>query len=169
MSYIDDHEQHVTCGRNHDHWGRYGAAGLLLRHVDEQGTPRFLMTLRSPHVMSGNTWSIPGGARMKYEPPEAAAHREAHEELGPFQTQNVQHLHTNDHGGWAYHTVGADAPERFETSDLGWETDDTGWLHTREIDDLPLHPGFRESWNALRPQPPHPRSVWGRKAERPDV
>jgi hypothetical protein len=85
-----------------------------------------------------------------HETPIAAATREATEELGPFPTSNMIHAHTNDHGNWAYHTVTGDAPSPFEPR-LDHENSDHGWFTPNEIDELPLHPGFRESWDALKP------------------
>lgn len=85
-----------------------------------------------------------------HESPVAAAIREATEEMGPFPASNAIHAHTNDHGGWAYHTVTADAPSPFEPR-FDDENTEHGWFTPAEVDELPLHPGFRESWDALRP------------------
>lgn len=150
IDVMEDHEQPVECDRGHQHWGRYGAAGALLRHVGASGTPRYLLMKRSPYVDAGETWSVPGGAMAAHESPVAAAVREATEEMGPFPASNMIHAHTNDHGGWAYHTVTGDAPSPFEPR-MDDENAEHGWFTPAEVDELPLHPGFRESWDALRP------------------
>src|SRR5450755_2697483 len=82
---------YITCAQGHRHWGRYGAAGALLRHVDPQGQERYLLTHRSPEVHEGGTWGIPGGAMDLGEAPHEAAFRETEEELGVRpQAQNVR-------------------------------------------------------------------------------
>ncbi|MEU9830335.1 hypothetical protein AB0D67_02225 [Streptosporangium sp. NPDC048047] len=46
----------------HGVWGKYGAAGVLIKNVDEHGVPRYLLVQMgsvSPHV---GKWQLPGGA-----------------------------------------------------------------------------------------------------------
>ena len=63
----------ATCAHGHAHWGRRGAAGLL---VADGG--RVLLQLRARWAHPGGTWSIPGGARERGETALQAALREAH-------------------------------------------------------------------------------------------
>jgi hypothetical protein len=84
------------------------------------------------------------------EHPEDGALREATEELGDVPDMDAAEVFTDEHGGWAYHTVVLDSPERFETSNADREGVRTGWFTAEEIDRLRLHPSFRESWPALR-------------------
>lgn len=147
-----DNEGYTTCDMGHQHWGLGGAAGLMLHHQDENGTHRYLMQQRSPLVEHPDTWAPPSGALGVGEHPIQGALREAQEELGPFQSTNHQIAHTNDHGGWAFHTVSADTPHQFDP-ELDDESSDAAWLTPEEIDEMPLHPGFKESWNELRPPP----------------
>lgn len=126
-------------------WGRHGAAGLLLVHGD-----RYLLALRSEHVHVPHVWSLPGGAIERGETPEQAAVRECHEELGGVPTHEVVRTHVADHGGWAYTTVVAATPSRWEPPRLSWETADYGWFSGGEVDRLPLHPGLANAWPQLR-------------------
>ena len=144
-----DGDGYTTCEQGHEHWGRYGAAGLLLKHTDPAtGISRYLLTHRSPEVHEGDTWSVPGGAMDSHETPHQTARRETEEELGPIPEPMNQTLSTDDHGGWAYHTVHGDVGQMF-TPTIGpenWETQDAKWFTPEEIDELPLHPGFAKFW-----------------------
>ena len=64
------------------YWGRYGAAGLLLRAPRTDGTPAVLLQHRAVWSHQGGTWGLPGGARDSHETPEQTAVREACEEAG---------------------------------------------------------------------------------------
>lgn len=63
-------------------WGRYGAAGLLLRAADpaDPDTPLVLLQHRAVWTASGDTWALPGGARDSHEDAATAALRETEEE-----------------------------------------------------------------------------------------
>lgn len=148
----NDADKWITCDRGCIHWGGAGAAGLMLHN-----NGRYLLQQRSRYVDHGLTWAPPSGALRHGEHPINGAVREAREEMGEFPFENPQVVHTTDHGGWAFHTVAADAPHQFEPQLLDHESEDAGWFTPAEIDELPLHPGFRESWNELRPQPPQQR------------
>src|SRR3954454_17966463 len=43
-------------------WGRFGAAGILARPVDEDGSVALFLARRSEHCHRGGTWAFPGGA-----------------------------------------------------------------------------------------------------------
>src|SRR5688572_22328411 len=62
-------------------WGIYGAAGVLVRHVGDDG-PRYFVALRSEWTHQGGTWAMPGGAIDQGESPVEAALREFTEEIG---------------------------------------------------------------------------------------
>lgn len=63
-------------------WGRFGAAGLLLRAADpsDPDTPLVLLQHRAVWTASGDTWALPGGARDSHEDAATAALRETEEE-----------------------------------------------------------------------------------------
>ena len=132
----------ALCTNGHHHWGPRGAAGLL---VAEHG--RVLLQLRAGWVHQGGTWSVPGGAREGRESALTAALREAEEELGIDPTAvDVRSRHVAECGGWTYETVLAVPARALETQDLP-ESDAHRWVPVDEVDDLPLHPSFRRSWD----------------------
>ncbi|MCD2261467.1 NUDIX domain-containing protein [Dietzia aurantiaca] len=63
-------------------WGRFGAAGLLLRAADptDPDIPLVLLQHRAVWTASGDTWALPGGARDSHEDAAVAALRETEEE-----------------------------------------------------------------------------------------
>ncbi|MGZ4564026.1 MAG: NUDIX hydrolase [Mycobacterium sp.] len=138
------------------YWGRYGAAGLLLRAPGPDGTPAVLLQHRAVWSHQGGTWGLPGGARDSHETPEETAVREAHEEAGlvgellsvrsTVVTAEVAGL-----GGarWTYTTVVADAAELLHTVP-NRESAEMRWVAEHEVAELPLHPGFAASWQRLR-------------------
>jgi 8-oxo-dGTP diphosphatase len=141
------------------YWGRYGAAGLLLRAPRPDGTPAVLLQHRAVWSHQGGTWGLPGGARDSHETPEETAVREAREEAGLLAellavrgavvTAEVFGL-----GGahWTYTTVVADAAELLHTVP-NRESAEMRWVAEDEVADLPLHPGFAASWHRLRTAP----------------
>lgn len=140
----------VVCGRGHRHWGRYGAAGLLLldRRADERWV---LLQHRAAWTASGDTWGVPGGARDSHETAVRAALREACEETGvPSEAVRVFDAFVDDHGwGWHYTTVLADLAAEV-TLVAQAESHELRWVEISRIEDLPLHPGFATTWPALR-------------------
>lgn len=138
------------------YWGRYGAAGLLLRAPRTDGSAAVLLQHRAPWSHQGGTWGLPGGARDSHETAEQAAVREAHEEAGLTAdlltvrktVVTAEFSGTNgDH--WSYTTVIADAHELLETVP-NRESAELRWVPEEEVDELPLHPGFASSWATLR-------------------
>lgn len=164
-----------VCGLGHRHWGRHGAAGLLLRRsgaesdagVDatgdaaaggrrDVGSPpgsEVLLQLRALWSHHGGTWGLPGGARDSDETAREAALREAVEEVGidPAGVR-VRDEYVDDHGGWTYTTVVAVAEggQALPEPDPGGETVEVRWVAEDDVDLLPLHPGFAVTWPRLR-------------------
>jgi len=139
----------VVCAQGHRHWGRYGAAGLLLRRRLEDAT-EVLMQHRAPWTANGDTWGLPGGARDSHESARETALREAAEEAGvaPESVRVLDELH-DDHGGWHYVTVVAEARGRIRIV-ANEESLDLRWVAEAEIEQLTLHPGFARTWPLLR-------------------
>src|SRR5436305_13038055 len=95
----------VECALGHRHWGRFGAAGLLITDGS-----RVVLQHRAPWTHEGGTWALPGGARDSHEDATQAALREAVEET-TLDPANVSPYHEwiDEHGGWSYTTVLAHA------------------------------------------------------------
>ncbi|MDA8320777.1 MAG: NUDIX domain-containing protein [Actinomycetota bacterium] len=132
------------CSQGHIHWGANGGAGLLLRFAPERGEPVYLLAERSRRVDEGGTWGIPGGAIHDGEEAEAAARREAAEEIWPLPPYQVTGVDVQDcGGGWRFHIVRADVAEPFAAY-AATQTDATGWFTLAEMTSLRLHPVFRQ-------------------------
>jgi len=150
------------CALGHRHWGRYGAAGLLLRRDDPAGSvtgsvirgdsaaPSVLLQHRAAWTSDGGTWSLPGGARDSHESVIQAALREAHEEAGIDRAAvAVVGEWQDDHGGWSYTTVIAEVigPLRLVPNA---ESAELRWVSEPDVAAFALHPGFAGSWPSLR-------------------
>ena len=128
-------------------WGKFGAAGLLVHHP-EAGV---LLQHRVSWSHFGQTWGIPGGALHEDESPEQAAIREANEEAGvPVEVLTIQYSSVLDLGAWSYTTVVALASEAFTPVIGDAESVELRWVPIDDVDKLPLHPGFADSWPAFR-------------------
>ena len=143
----------VVCSVGHRYWGRYGSAGLLLRSLDAQADVHVLMQHRAPWTHDGDTWGIPGGARDSHESPPEAAVREAGEEAGIVPDDVVvRDIQRDDHGGWVYDTVVAETTRPVHPV-ANAESVQLRWVRERDVESLPLHPGFARSWPSLRARP----------------
>jgi 8-oxo-dGTP pyrophosphatase MutT (NUDIX family) len=148
-------EGYVDCDQGHTHWGRHGAAFLLLRHTDDEGTKRYLLQKRTSTGATDHpgTWALPGGALHAGEDSYAGARREAAEEMGLLP--RIKHHHTvhDDHGGWFADTHIADARDKFAPKgggSTGFEAEGHAWFKQDEISRLRLHPGFAKTWDTVR-------------------
>jgi len=137
-----------ACGRRH--WGRNGAAGLLLLRPGSGGT-EVLLQLRATWTHQGGTWGLPGGARDSHESISAAARREAAEETGldPQAVLDVGH-HRVDHGTWSYTYVLATAPADTFAHAANGESDAVEWVLVDEVVTRELHPALAVEWPRLR-------------------
>ncbi len=136
----------VVCAQGHRHWGRHGAAGLLV--VTPSG--QVLLQHRAPWSHSGDTWGVPGGARHPAESPESAARRETVEETGLDVAQaQVVGTHVDDHGTWSYTTLVATVPTALPVVPER-ESVALRWVPVEEVERLPLHPAFAAAWPRLR-------------------
>jgi 8-oxo-dGTP diphosphatase len=141
---MTDGDGWVDCSCGSRHWGRHGAAGIVILHPTH---PQVLMQLRAHWTHGGQTWGFPGGARDSTEAPAQAALRELHEEFGVRAAQ-VDVIHEQvwtDHGDWRYHTVIAAALDNL-TPVLNEESAEARWVHIDDVADLDLHPALAMVW-----------------------
>jgi 8-oxo-dGTP diphosphatase len=134
------------------YWGRYGAAGLLLRAPLPEGVTAVLLQHRAVWSHQGGTWGLPGGARDSHETPDETAIREAHEEAG-ITPEHVEvrtwKVTARVRGSeWTYTTVIADAPHPLDTV-ANHESEELRWVAEDEVASLPLHPGLAASWQEI--------------------
>lgn len=136
----------IHCGCGSKHWGRYGAAGLLMIRDGA-----IFIQHRAPWVHNGDTWGIPGGARDSHENVTEAALREAVEETG-IDSALVTPIgeFVDDHGDWSYTTVFAIASSALEAHTLNDESHEVRWVSLDDVTRLNLHPSFEKTWPAVR-------------------
>lgn len=168
---VRDGDGWALCERGHRHWGVYGASGLLAVHYDATGTPHVLMQKRAIWSHHGGTWGLPGGALDSHEDAVAGAMRETLEEVVlRGDGLRVLGVHTDDHGGWSFQTVIAEADALYPATPANGESTDLRWLPAAQISDgrisgahisgdriscggrrsaEVLHPGFAETWPAI--------------------
>jgi 8-oxo-dGTP diphosphatase len=140
----------VHCAAGHRHWGRFGAAGLLLHDAG-----RVILQHRAPWTHEGDSWGVPGGARHSDEDPVSAAVREAGEEAGLARADvDPLGLYVDDHGGWSYSTVVARARRPVQPIATDAESVSVRWQPAEQVAQLPLHSGFAAAWQQLRRLPP---------------
>jgi 8-oxo-dGTP diphosphatase len=136
----------VRCRQGHRHWGRFGAAGLLCYVLDGP----VLLQQRAWWSHHGGTWGLPGGARDSHETAVSAALREAREECGvPADLVTVRGIVDDDHGGWSYQTVLAQAATPFAVQPDYDETEDVAWVDPDLVTGYNLHPGLAAHWQLL--------------------
>ncbi len=133
-------------------WGKYGAAGVMLRHVDPvTGEERFLMVERGPGISDPGKWQFPGGAIDSKENPHEGAARETVEELG-LDAADMAGARVHGHhevtipgagskaGGWKYTSIVATVDRQLvpdlSTHHAQMETSDAKWMTRAEIEAL---------------------------------
>ena len=136
----------VRCSRGHRHWGKFGAAGLLVT----DGL-RVLLQHRSAWTHEGDTWAIPGGARDSHEDAVTAALREVAEETDlDTSALTPGQVWIDEHGGWSYTTVLALAHSDLTVRSVNFESVEVRWWPMQDVTALKLHSGFAEAWPTLR-------------------
>ena len=144
----------VTLADGSRRWGLFGAAGVLVRHVDgDDAEPHYFLARRSMHTHLGGTWAIPGGALDEGETPIEGALREFDEEIGIALAHHeftVVDTYEDDHGGWSYTTLVVEVRDRFDLpTALTWETAEVRWVPRSELDQLELFGAFRATLERL--------------------
>jgi len=141
----------VECALGHRHWGRFGAAGLLLHRIATDGETEVLLQHRAEWSHHGGTWGLLGGARHTDEAPVATALREAAEEAGLHaDAALVSGEFDDDHGGWSYSTVVATEVGDAEARPTSAETVEVRWWPVTRLPMSALHPGFAATWPVVR-------------------
>ncbi|TVT38726.1 NUDIX domain-containing protein, partial [Amycolatopsis rhizosphaerae] len=144
-----DGDGFVVCLGGHRHWGRYGAAGLLLTDPGRG----VLLQRRAWWTHHGSTWALPGGALRSTEKPWEAAVREAEEEAAvPATAVRPVAASTAEHGGWSYTTVLAVPRWPLREQVMNDESDELRWVPPSEVAAFPLHHDFAAAWPALHEQ-----------------
>jgi 8-oxo-dGTP pyrophosphatase MutT (NUDIX family) len=150
---MGDGDGWARCDLGHVHWGRYGAAGLLVFHREPDGEPYVLLQQRAWWCSGGGTWGMFGGGRHSGESPVTAALRETSEECTLDVTNLRVHGFTvDDHGGgWGFTTVVASLANRQDVGPASMETRDAAWVPAAQVTDLKLFPPFKATWPRLKP------------------
>lgn len=135
----------VRCALGHTHWGRFGAAGVMIRE-----DRRTVLQHRAQWTHEGGTWAVPGGARDSDEDIVTAALREADEEadIDPSWLRPIG-AWVADHDGWTYSTIVASPVGALRLSSANPESADMRWWDDALIGDMPLHSGFALAWGEL--------------------
>ncbi|GAA1258520.1 NUDIX domain-containing protein [Sphaerisporangium rubeum] len=145
----------ALCAEGHRHWGLHGASGLLAVHFDSGGVPHVLMQHRALWSHHGGTWGLPGGALDSHEDAVSGALREALEEAALLaDALRVLGVYTDDHGGWSFQTVIAEAASLLPAVPANGESIALRWLPADEVGGEQLHPGFARTWPKIRPALP---------------
>jgi len=136
------------------HWGRYGAAGLLLAAPVDDGW-QVLLDERADWVHHGGTVGVPGGAIHPGERPIDAALREVSEEVHGLDAVEIEVVTEHeqpcpDCGRWAYTTIVARTVRPHRVEPRSFESAAVTWVAEVEVEGLPLHPGFAAAWPSLR-------------------
>jgi 8-oxo-dGTP pyrophosphatase MutT (NUDIX family) len=143
---VSDGNGWVHCAHGHRHWGRFGAAGLLVTDGRQ-----VLLQHRAAWTHEGDTWAVPGGARDSHEQPITAALREVAEEtsLDPRLVTPLREW-VDDHGGWSYTTIVAGTSSPAPVAPVNAESTAISWWPIEAVAGLRLHRGFATAWPALR-------------------
>jgi 8-oxo-dGTP pyrophosphatase MutT (NUDIX family) len=145
----------LTCtGPRRRHWGRYGAAGLLVAAPVEHGW-HVLLDERADWVHHGGTVAVPGGAIHPGESPIDAAMREVGEEVHGLDAVRLDVIgeHSEpcpDCGRWAYTTIVVQTSDLHPVQPRSFESAAVSWVAVDDVEGLVLHPGFAAAWPSLR-------------------
>lgn len=150
VSSMGDGDGWARCGLGHQHWGKYGAAGMLIFHRRPGEGTHVLLQQRNWWCSGALTWGLFGGGRRRGEDAVAAALRETAEEctLSP-RVLRIHGLVDDDHGGWAYSTVVASADRMPKVAPASSETRKAAWVPLEKVSGLRLFEPFAVAWPRL--------------------
>ncbi|GAA4088636.1 NUDIX hydrolase [Actinomadura miaoliensis] len=148
---MGDGDGWARCGLGHVHWGRFGAAGLLLFHRDPgDGLLRVLLQQRAWWCHGAGTWGMFGGGRHSGEDPVTAALRETAEECTlDTRAVRVHGVRTDDHGGWDFASVIASVDDPPDVRPASLETRKAAWVPVEEVRGRRLFGPFARTWPLL--------------------
>lgn len=132
--------------------GEPDVAFLLIRTRNDEGKRRYLLQKRGDGSPHAGDWGLPGGKGHSGENAWETAIREAREEMGGLPELNAVCVmeRIDGDGERKCSTFVCDVDAEFVPNtgagltpeeSAGW-----GWFSRGEIEDLPLHPGFAETW-----------------------
>jgi 8-oxo-dGTP pyrophosphatase MutT (NUDIX family) len=144
---------HCTGARGR-HWGRYGAAGLLVAAPSDD-VWHVLLDERADWVHHGGTIGVPGGAIHPGESAIEAALREVGEEVRGLDAVHLEVVAEHPEpcpecAQWVYTTIVARTPHLHRVSPRSFESAAVTWVAVDEVERLPLHPGFAAAWPSLQ-------------------
>lgn len=137
----------VDCPVGGSHWGRLGAAGILVMRGNRGGVD-VLLQQRALWTHHGGEWSTPGGALEDGETPLVAALREFEEEAGVSRKNSLfisGHFASVCQCGWRYDVFVA-VPHRTLRLRKNRESARLSWINTTKVSELDLLSAFRQSW-----------------------
>ncbi|MEO5877754.1 MAG: NUDIX domain-containing protein [Streptosporangiaceae bacterium] len=141
-----DGNSFARCGRGHVHWGRYGAAGLLL-----YAEGHVLLQQRALWCNGGGTWGMFGGGRHSHEDAVTAALRETEEECSlDTSVVRIEGTVLEDHEGWGFTSVIGSTPKIVDVRGVSMETRAARWFPVPEVSDLRLFEPFGRAWPRVR-------------------
>lgn len=126
-------------------YGRYGAAGVMIRHRDAGGTDRFLVVQRSTGKYNRWKWQLPGGALDEKETPAQGAAREPFEEIGATPDVLDQLKLVGEHkvtlpvpgkDPWSYTNIAADIDKPFKPIVDAGELGAARWLTADQLHEM---------------------------------
>ncbi|KAI2462878.1 hypothetical protein F4781DRAFT_162700 [Annulohypoxylon bovei var. microspora] len=149
----------VTCNRGHQHFGKYGLAGLLIHRYRDTGEVEMLLGRRVERANPGLSYDAIEGAIEEKEIAHDCVRRKAEEEIGikPGDILIPTAMWDDDHGNWSHTTIFATPARGYQMPDfkLNHEIEEVVWLTRRELDNVPLNMGFelhiRNQLNILLP------------------
>lgn len=143
----------VDCRCGARHWGRFGAAGLLLGDGwrGQVGSPlSVVLQHRALWSHHGGTWGIPGGALAPGETAALGALRESVEEAGvPPDAVRLWTRTSLVHPDWSYATILGEALTPFTPTPTDAESLALAWVPTSAVPEHELLPAFGAAWPAL--------------------
>lgn len=139
---------HCTATNRRAHWGKFGAAGVLI-----MCDGYVLLSQRSFSLESHRgQWSLPGGALdARWEQPIAGAMRELFEEVSGINVFDLHRIAEDSVGcscGWEYTTFRLQADYLFDCYIHDWETRRLAWVPISMVENMNLLASFRRYWKS---------------------